>query len=77
MQLVGVDEPRTVAALAAMAVKSTAVGAPVPLPRLRGTCATCAAVRAGLQRCTACGQVEYCDKAVRCCLRLHPFWSLR
>jgi hypothetical protein len=41
-------------------------GAPtVALPRLRGTCAACGAVRAGLKQCAACGCVEYCGKAVR------------
>jgi hypothetical protein len=34
----------------------------VPLPRLRGTCAACGAVRAGLKMCAACGLTEYCDR---------------
>jgi hypothetical protein len=45
--------------------RAARAGAPtVSLPRLRGTCAACGTVRAGLKLCAACGRVEYCGREV-------------
>jgi hypothetical protein len=55
---------RPTEASAANALDVRRAASTVALPRLRGACSACGAVRSSVKSCGACGLAQYCNKEV-------------